>query len=239
LESKYIDENQRRTTEIKPKKKPKIRVMNVEVSSLSMEDHVDRRAMQEVDKLIVGLGWRAMMAGTLADKVKIDQMFHLNYAMIDVQVKGANLARRFDKRVNKYYEKWSWKIFRKGSKLPITFYGEEGNFLALTGLEISLKPLEVEAANWSRKLLQTELYHKFCEHTDPMVCLIPAKEVVNFFEDKSEKTHNISTTRNAIKTGDSWLSKYFDKQYVENLLNKELKRQLTQREMLKSLGKEE
>jgi len=213
--------------------------MDVEISSLFMEDYVDERAMQEVDKLISCFGWRPMMTGTLADKVKIDQKFQLNYAMIDVQVKGANLALRFDKRVNKYYEKWSWKIFKKGSKLPMTFYGEEGNYLVLAGFEISLKPLEVEAADWSKKLLQTKLYHKFCEHTDPMVGLIPVKEVVNFFKDKSENTHNISTTRSAIKTGNSWLSKYFDKQYVENLLNKELKRQLKRREMLKSLGKED
>jgi len=188
--------------------------------------------MQEVEKLILGFGWRSMMAGILADKAKVDQLYQLSDAAIYVQVKGSNLASHFDKRVNKCYHKWSWKIF-EGSKLPMSFYGREGNYLALAGFEITQEPLKVKVANWSKKLLDAEWYHKFCEHSDPMVGLIPAKEIASFFKGKSEKTHNISTTRNAIKNGDSWLSKYFDKQYAERLLNEELERQLEQRKRLK------
>lgn len=213
--------------EVISKMKLPIRVAKVEMTSLFMQDYVDKRAMQEVEKSILGFGWRSMKAGILADKAKVDQMYQLNDAAVYVQVKGSNLASRLDKRTNKCYPTWSWKIF-EGAKLPMSFYGREGNYLALAGFEISQEPLKVKVADWTKKLLDDKWYHKFCEHSDPMVGLIPAKKVAHFFKKKSPKTHNISTTRNAIKNGNSYLSKYFEKQYAERLLNEELERQLKQ-----------
>lgn len=188
-------------------------------------EYVDRGGVRHFDSLMGELGWVPIGDSREADWKRVDQTYQLGCAVVYIQIKSANLSKMLDRRYQppKIYERWHWKIIRKGKQLPINFYKEKDCFLSCVGLNV-----HEEIYAKTRLMIHGNPVKKFIELEKPEMGLIPGGKVVGYFENRSAGTRSIGRYKNAKKPS-KW-DKYFGRENIEKLLIEEFERQTKERQ---------
>ena len=182
------------------------------IPQLTIDQYVGKHGQSVCDDLMGSLGW-IMFRSEEADLKKVDRVYQLGCAAIYVQIKSANLTTEGT------YRRWHWNIFDPKKGLPVEFYKEKDSFLVLVGLDIH------EVYTETPLTIMGERVKEFVEAKKPKVGLIPGSKVIEHFEGKSEKTHNITLKENSISQWD----RYFSHENIRYLLLEEFKRQTSLR----------
>jgi hypothetical protein len=176
-------------------------------------DNIGECRLQSV---MAGLGWRFVGHTRDSDNQKVDYVYRLGNAEIDIQLKSS--------RLNLKKETWDWEIFDDEAVLDMKFYDRAYTFLFLAG--IKLENIEGEASL------------EFASRHLPQVALIPGKVVVKYFKEKTV-SNRISLSMKSLKDKKYpiW-NDYFGVKNIYKLLVKTKMKQEEEEEFLERRRKE-
>jgi hypothetical protein len=164
---------------------------------LSLSETTNHVGEAHLESTMARFHWRLSGKTEDMDNQKVDYTYRLGKAEIEIQLKSRNID--LDSK------NWQWVIYPSDKEIDKKFYDAAYTFLCLVGIKI----VENEDG----------FYEEFIDGNFPQIALIPGKDVVKYFTDKSLKTGVMSVSLNTLLAKNHpFFKDYFGENNIQKML---------------------